>query len=35
MGVVTNDGCVYLAGTSVDGQLGTYSADDEVATWFT
>ncbi|CAD8049518.1 unnamed protein product [Paramecium sonneborni] len=35
MGVVTNDGCVYMAGTSVDGQLGTFSTDDEVATWFT
>ncbi|CAK62078.1 unnamed protein product (macronuclear) [Paramecium tetraurelia] len=35
MGVVTNDGCVYMAGTSIDGQLGTFSTDDEVATWFT
>lgn len=34
MGVVTRDGSVYMAGTSIDGQLGCYSADDEVATWF-
>lgn len=35
MGVVVKDGSVYMAGTSTDGQLGQYSADDEVATWFT
>jgi len=35
MGVVVRDGSVYMAGTSTDGQLGLYSADDEVATWFT
>lgn len=35
MGVVTKDGCVYMAGTSIDGQLGIYNSDDDIATWFT